>query len=77
MISSNSSRAVLGCAVNSRARCIRGRGLIQPISAAAQLYYGSRFSCYATAVKLAFGSPRDEEVLDGYVECDLLNNTSP
>ena len=34
-------------------------------------------SCYATAVKLALGSPRDEEVLDGYVESDLLNNTSP
>ena len=59
------------------ARGIRGRSLIQLISATAQLYYGSRFSCYATAVKLAFGSPRDEEVLDGYAECDLLNNTSP
>ena len=31
--------------------------------------------CYGS--KASFGSPRDEEVLDGYVECDLLNNTSP
>ena len=27
------------------------------------------------AVRLAFGSPGNEGVLDGYVECDLLNNT--
>ena len=40
------------------------------------IYYGPRFSCYAMAVKLAFGSPHDE-VLDGYIECDLLNNTLP
>ena len=41
------------------------------------IYYGPRFSCYATAEKLAFGSPHDEEVLDGYIKCDLLNNSSP
>ena len=35
------------------------------------------FPDVATAVKLAFGSPRDEEVLYGYIECDLLNITSP
>ena len=58
-ISSNSSRAV-SPVILYFARSIRGRAvfegavLIQPISAAAQLYYGSRFSCYATAVKLAF-----------------------
>ena len=39
--------------------------------------YGPRFSYYATAVWLAFGSPGDEGVLCGYVGCDLLNNTSP
>ena len=41
------------------------------------IYYGPSFSCYAAAVKLAFGSPRDEELLDGYIECDLLNNIWP
>ena len=73
---------VLFCAVNSRAwfnstdqRCSSAHTQQDghdTISCA--IYYGPS---YATAVKLAFGSPRDEEVLDGYIECDLLNNTSP
>ena len=32
------------------------------------IHYGPRFSCYVTAVKLAFGSPHDEKVFDGYIE---------
>ena len=64
------------------ARSIRGRGLIQPQRCSSAqvghdtitrvIYYGPRFSGYAMAVKLAFGSPRDEEMLDGYLMCDLL-----
>ena len=39
-----------------------------------QLHY-TTVPGFPAAVKLY--SPRDEEVLDGYVESDLVNNTSP
>ena len=57
-------------------RCIQGRSLIQCCSSAhAQQDGHDTISgvislCYAMAVKLAFGSPHDEEVLDDYLECD-------
>ena len=61
--------------VNSRARfnstdqrCSSAHAQRATISRA--INYGPS---YARAVKLAFGSPRDDEVLNGY----LLNNTSP